>query len=97
MKQIELLGLFNPVLLKQVFDEKRPFCINEEVDIEGRKGMIRHSVSRDGEAVLEVKIDGTIPASIRMNGDSLSIQGLEGLSSSLGMACRPVRNLEDFC
>lgn len=97
IEQIELLGLFNPVLLKQAFDEERPFCIDEEVDVEGRRGMIRHSFSKDGEAVLEVKIDGMIPASIRLNGDSLSIQGLDGLSSSLGGACRPIRSLEDFC
>ena len=97
IEQIELLGLFNPVLLKQAFGGERTFSIDEEVDVEGRKGMIRHSLSKDGEAVLEVKIDGTIPASIRMNGDSLSIQGLDGLFSSLDRACRSVRSLEDFC
>ena len=97
MEQLECLQIFNPVLLKQAFNGEKAFCIDEDVDIEGRKGMIRHSFSKDGEALLEVKIDGTVLASIRMNGKSLSVQGLDEIFRCLNKSCRAEKSLEDFC
>lgn len=97
MEQLECLQIFNPMLLKQAFNGEKAFCVDEDVDIEGQKGMIRHSFSRYGEALLEVKIDGIVLASIRINGESLLVQGLDKIFRLLNKSCRAEKSLEDFC
>lgn len=96
MKQIAATGVFNPFLLKQAFDEEKPFSIDEEIDIEGRKGTVRHVLNRDGEVLLEAKMDGLFSASIRLNGSSLFINDFKELADILGASCRLAKSIEDF-
>ena len=96
MKQIAATGVFNPLLLKQAFDEEKPFSIDEEIDNKGRRGTVRYALDRDGEVLLEAKMDGLFSASIRLNGSSLFINDFKELADALGASCRLAKSIEDF-